>query len=302
MSSPKISVVLPVFNGGEYLREAIQSVLNQTYKNFELIIIDDGSTDNSLEIARLTQISDFRVRLITRENRGLVASLSEGISLARGKFIARMDADDLSIETRFEEQIKLLECGYDICGSNYHEIDESGQIIRSKHVPISDSEVLITLARTVPFAHGSVMFRKEAYVSQVRKYGDTKFFKAEDYALWCDMYLNAVRFANVDKFLFKYRNIEGTLTSNPLHKVHSARISIDYMMRNRARILDNITCRHNRTEEISLIQNYLIVYFLFLDFDFSLFKRLSKTRGSTLLKALKLYFSTMYFSRRKIDE
>lgn len=99
INNPTISVVISVYNGEKYLSEAIESVLNQTYKDFEFIIINDGSTDNSLEIIKKYQNQDERIVLISRENKGLVSSLNEGIEKAKGKYIARMDADDICLST-----------------------------------------------------------------------------------------------------------------------------------------------------------------------------------------------------------
>ena len=98
--SELISVILPVYNGEKYLKESIESILNQTYTNFEFIIIDDGSKDSSLEIIKEYEKEDERIIVISRENKGLVASLNEGIATAKGKYIARMDADDVSLSER----------------------------------------------------------------------------------------------------------------------------------------------------------------------------------------------------------
>ena len=113
-----ISVVLPVFNGDKYLSEAIESILNQTYINFEFIIINDGSTDGSLTIIENYRVKDNRIVVISRENKGLIASLNEGIRIANGGYIARMDQDDLSLPTRLEEQVKFMDSNQlDICGT-----------------------------------------------------------------------------------------------------------------------------------------------------------------------------------------
>lgn len=114
-----ISVILPVYNGEKYLKEAIESILNQTYTNFEFIIIDDGSKDSSLEIIKEYEKEDERIVAVSRENKGLIATLNEGIEKAKGKYIARMDQDDISLPNRFEEQLKIMENDKEIvvCGS-----------------------------------------------------------------------------------------------------------------------------------------------------------------------------------------
>jgi glycosyltransferase involved in cell wall biosynthesis len=107
-NTPTISVVMSVHNGEKYLREAMESILNQTFRDFEFIIIDDGSTDGSKQILEEYAVKDSRIRLVSRENCGLTKSLNEGIALARGEFIARMDADDVSLPERFEKQVQFL--------------------------------------------------------------------------------------------------------------------------------------------------------------------------------------------------
>ena len=117
MNNPLVSVVLSVYNAEKHIVEAIESILTQSYKNFEFIIIDDGSTDGSLEIIK--SYDDERIILISRENKGLIASLNEGIEQAKGKYIARMDADDISLSSRFEEQVTFMEMHEEvgICGT-----------------------------------------------------------------------------------------------------------------------------------------------------------------------------------------
>ncbi|WP_244834814.1 glycosyltransferase family 2 protein [Clostridium sp. BJN0001] len=105
----KVSVIMPVFNAEKYLEESIKSVLNQTYKNFEFIIINDGSTDSSLSIINKFKSMDNRIRVIDQKNNGIVYSLNKGISTAKGKYIARMDADDISLPNRIKNQVKYME-------------------------------------------------------------------------------------------------------------------------------------------------------------------------------------------------
>ena len=109
---------MSVYNAEKYIEEAIQSVLNQTYNNFEFIIINDGSEDNSLEMLK-NFLADDRIILIDRENKGLVSSLNEGILKSKGNFIARMDADDICLPNRFEEQLNFMKKNSDVgvCGS-----------------------------------------------------------------------------------------------------------------------------------------------------------------------------------------
>ena len=117
---PLISVILPVYNSDSFLEESIKSILNQTMINFELIIINDGSTDKSLEICENFKKIDYRILILSNKHKGLTKSLNEGINFASGKYIARQDADDLSDNRRFEKQIKWFEKnpGSVLCGTN----------------------------------------------------------------------------------------------------------------------------------------------------------------------------------------
>ena len=210
-SNPIISVVLPAFNAEKYLCEAIDSILVQTLNDFELIIINDGSTDGTLAILEEYKKNDRRVKLISRENRGLVVSLNEGISLARGKWIARMDADDISHPERFAKQVALLEAeDADICGCHWFVINETGKLIEAKLVPLSRDTFIIYLACTVPFAHGSVMMRSSFINQHGLGYGGVKF--AEDYDLWVRFFEKGAVFSNVNEFLFSYRETESSLS------------------------------------------------------------------------------------------
>lgn len=196
------SVVLPVYNCDKYVGLAIDSILAQTYKDFELIIIDDGSTDNSLHIIK--SYKDPRIKIISRENKGLVASLNEGIRLAHGRYIARHDADDISEPTRIEKQLyefgrrpKLV-----LLGTSIITIDMKGSTLNRHRVLSGVKCVKSELLIRSPFAHGSVMFRKDAFSKTIGY--DTSEWPAEDYGLW-------VRLAgmgdmdNLSEPLYRYR-------------------------------------------------------------------------------------------------
>ena len=129
--TPAISVVMSVYNGARYLHPAVESILEQDFADFEFIIVDDGSTDGSGAILLEFAEKDARIRLIQRENRGLVASLNEAIALARAPLIARMDCDDIAMPDRFTRQIEYLADHPEIAivGSHIHEIDEDGAIV-----------------------------------------------------------------------------------------------------------------------------------------------------------------------------
>jgi len=176
---------MSVYNGERFLKQAIQSILSQTYGDFEFIIIDDGSTDRTPEILRTLAHQDERIKIITNQtNLGLTKSLNKAISQAQGKFIARMDADDIAVPKRFERQIEYIETHPEvgIVGCAYEFIDESGAVIGEKHPPLTNKKIKRILIRFNPFLHSSVIMRKSV-LDQVSGY-DKNYYKAQDYDLW----------------------------------------------------------------------------------------------------------------------
>lgn len=211
MNSPIISVVMSVYNADKYLDEAIRSILNQTYKNFEFIIINDGSMDTSLEIIKNYKEQDERIVLVTRENRGLIASLNEGIEKAKGKYIARMDADDISLPNRFEEQVKFMEENLQIgiCGSC---VEMFGDSVKKKQwkLSISSERLKAELLFSSCFAHPSIMIRRDLLVSNNLFY-DKNFLHAEDFELWTRL-SSITNFSNLQKVLMKHRILDKSVT------------------------------------------------------------------------------------------
>jgi glycosyltransferase involved in cell wall biosynthesis len=204
MRAPSITVVMSVYNGEKYLAEAIQSVIDQTFTDFEFVIIDDGSNDNTLEIIQSFMSSDSRIVLRSRKNKGLVASLNEGLAIAKGKYVARMDADDISLPTRFEKQFSFLENNFDIgvCGSW---IEVFGENFKKKlwKMPTRDEELKPKLLFSVPFAHPSVMIRKNIIDQSGLRY-KTDYKDAEDYKFWLDLSTHT-QFSNIPEVLIRYR-------------------------------------------------------------------------------------------------
>lgn len=208
---PELSVIMPIYNGDKFLTEAIESVLCQTFTNFEFIIIEDGSTDRTFQT--LKKIDDERVRIIRHpKNHGLVSSLNEGVSQAKGKFIARMDADDISLPNRFKIQLSYLkkysEVG--VIGCCYGIINAQKEILEIIPVPLTNLTIKLTLAFLSPFAHGSVMGRKEVF----RQYSyQEKYRTVEDYALWLRLY-QGTQFYNAPECLYLWRTSNQNTTSN----------------------------------------------------------------------------------------
>lgn len=178
---PKISVIMSVYNEEKYLKRAIESILNQTFNDFEFIIVNDSSTDNSLEI--IQSYHDGRIKVINNGRRtGLAACLNKALAIAKGEYIGRQDADDFSLPNRFEEQIEYFKGNPKtaLLGTDIYLMDEKGKIFTQKkampHLP-SDK-----LSAYNPFVHGSVMFKK-AVVDDLGAYNSV-FKYAQDYELW----------------------------------------------------------------------------------------------------------------------
>lgn len=209
MDKPLVSVVLSVFNGEKYLSEAIDSILTQSYKNFEFIIINDGSTDSSLEIIR--SYNDKRIIIISRENKGLIESLNEGIRKARGKYIVRMDADDISLIRRLEKQVTFMEDNPNIgmSGSDVLIFKDSLKI-SIWNVPKSDTVIKSELLFSSPFAHPSVIINRELIFKHHLFY-DSDFLHAEDFELWTRV-AKVTKMENISEILLKYRLLEDSIT------------------------------------------------------------------------------------------
>lgn len=205
-----ISVILPVYNGEKYLKEAIESILNQTYTNFEFIIIDDGSKDSSLEIIREYEKEDERIVVVSRENKGLIATLNEGMERAKGKYIARMDQDDISLPERFERQIKVMKNNnIMVCGTYTKVIDEDGKYIKDEIVPTQDDEIVKKLLEcTNPLFHPTVMFKKFDNI-----FYNELAHNCEDYELWLK-YTEIGKIENLPEYLLKYRIELSSITNS----------------------------------------------------------------------------------------
>lgn len=205
-NKPLISVVMSVYNGEKYLAEAIESILNQTYTNFEFIIVNDGSSDKSIDIIKEYMTKDNRIVLIDREeNKGLAYSLNEGISIAKGEYIARMDADDISLPTRFEKQIEYMEKNeLDVCGSYIKLFGDNRkeQVIK---YPITNEDIRFSLLFFSCLAHPTVVFKKEVF-DKVKYNVDYKV--AQDYQLWCDIANANFKIGNIPEVLLNYREHE----------------------------------------------------------------------------------------------
>lgn len=209
---PKVSIIIPVYNAEKYLEHTLKSIINQTFKDFEVIAIDDGSIDESYEILKKYSSIDSRFKVLTRENRGLAKTLNQAIQLSSSPLIARIDADDIMMSERLETQVKLFDdSNIVLCGSSAIYITQSS-------IPIGycRTEKEVTKEKIIisnGFIHPSVMFRKHEFLL-CGGYDEGLGMYFEDHLLWSKL-LDFGRGINIQKPLIKYRLHPNAISSTP---------------------------------------------------------------------------------------
>lgn len=225
MNKPKISVIMSVYNGMPYLKDAVESILNQTYKNFEFIIVCDASTDNSWKY--LKSLKEKRIRLINnKKNLGLAASLNKALELATGDYIARMDADDISLLRRLDIQFDFMTKNpdIDICGAWALLIDEKGTVIKAVHKPTEDAKIkkmnnwLAGLIHPTWFAKKKVFKKLDGY--------NAVYDMVEDY----DFLIRAKEFkmANIDKELLLWRSASNRRSQKNIQEMYEKSFAVKW--------------------------------------------------------------------------
>ena len=213
---PKVSVIIPVYNSGRFLEESLNSILNQSFNNFEIIIIDNGSIDNSRDIEDKYKRKDKRIYIKKFSRPNVQKALNEGLKIARGKYIARMDADDIFLKDRFKLQVDYLDKHPEIylIGGSAIVIDENGEKMGSLLKGDNYKRIQKKLLKSNPLIHPSIMFRntKEFF------YRD-KFVCSEDYDLYLRMLTNGKKLENIPNFLIKYRISRNSFVSTMPHQL-----------------------------------------------------------------------------------
>lgn len=212
--NPDISVVLPIFKANPIqLVEALDSIADQSFENFECLCIYDAPDNETTRVLRDFEKKDSRFRVVNGNNNGIIDALNLGLKIASGKYIARMDSDDICMPRRFEMQFNFLESeNFDIVGGHYFIINESGKYLSARVVPTKKEAIFVTLGLTVPFAHSSVMIRNSFLKNTELHYGLGECRVAEDYQLWMQMFSKGGRFGNIDEWVLKYRWSEKSLS------------------------------------------------------------------------------------------
>ncbi len=195
-----VTILMPVFNSESFLIDAIESILNQSYSNFEFLIVNDGSTDNSLRILNKFKKKDNRITILNQKNLGIENALNNGISISKGEYIFRMDSDDISASDRIESQLKFMISNHiDVCGSWAKCFGASSKIIKTN---VSHKNIKTAMFFHSPFVHPTMSFK--ANVLKKYKYSNA-FSHAEDYYLWIRLATNKIVFGNLPKVCLYYR-------------------------------------------------------------------------------------------------
>ena len=211
---PVISVLMSVYNGEKYLSEAIESILHQTFADFEFIIIDDASTDRSLGIIQTYAAIDNRIiMVVNKDNLGLTRSLNKGLHLARGEYIARMDADDISFPERFEKQLAYLCKNQDVwvLGGQIQRINASGEPITPSWVYKQKHYLWTALIKIPGIAHPTAMMRKDKIMA-IGGYPE-EFKYSQDQALWSKLFDYGFPIRTIPDIVLKYRTYAENVSS-----------------------------------------------------------------------------------------
>lgn len=207
IKSPAISVIMATFNDNlSYLEDAINSILQQTFTDFEFIIVDDSINNCTIKYLEEKAEKDQRIRIVhSNQKKGFVASLNIGLNIAQGKYIARMDGDDISYLDRFAKQYLFLEKNIDIdlVGTNCYIINENRKITSKIKFPTNKHILNIYSILRCPLQHGTVMFRKKLLNEGF--YYDENFKKCEDLELWLRLLKSGKKIANIPIYLYEFR-------------------------------------------------------------------------------------------------
>ncbi|EKT3956847.1 glycosyltransferase family 2 protein [Flavobacterium psychrophilum] len=247
MNNPIISVIMPVYNASKYLKESIESILNQTFRDFEFIILNDNSTDNSLEIISDYQQKDPRIIIINKPvNLGPANLRNEGIACAKGEFIALMDADDISELSRFEKQIAVFNKNpeIDLCATNYTKFGENIQPEYIKHYEFH-KEIKVNFLSECYIANPTILFRKRIITGY--NY-DPVFFPVDDYELLSRL-ISKFTFYNIQESLLKYRWHQTNISQ-------TKKVNIEELKNKIKNQQLNDFCNALDIEVVSLVLNY----------------------------------------------
>ncbi|EQB8583133.1 glycosyltransferase family 2 protein [Escherichia coli] len=264
---PLVSVLIPVYNAEKYIERSLNSIINQTYKNLEIIIINDGSTDRTLDIIRT--FTEKRITVVNNEkNLKLIKTLNLGLNLCNGKYIARMDSDDISDPERISKQVEYLEYNEKCvaCGSQVRYFSEDGKTKRFQFIaPENSNDILSRMYISSPMCHPSVMFRRDVILNNNLEF-NKNYPDAEDYHFW---YLLSKygELHNLQEQLLNYRlsKTQITQTYNKIQRDSSEKIR-DLIFKDDCGFdanSENISSKEmKKLLQIASIKPGILVYFL----------------------------------------
>lgn len=250
---PLVSVIMSVYNGERYLREALESILDQSFTDFEFLIVNDGSIDSTAAILHQYAARDARVIVFSQENKGLNIALNRLIAESKGKFLARMDADDISEPERFDQQVKYMErrpdCSCVVGGSLV--INENGDVTKGKYLIDNDATLRTILYTGVmnPFTHGSIMFRR-AHLQELGLI--YRFRYSQDFDLLMRLAAQH-KIGSVEKILYRYREGSSLQKDSALHlkRMEQKKVLLDIYKRGRLFDDDYCISTINKIYEVS---------------------------------------------------
>jgi len=248
----KASVIMSVYNGAKYLSQSIESILNQTFQDFEFIIVNDTSTDKSLEI--IENFKNPKIKIINNpQNIGLTKSLNIALKESKGEYIIRMDADDISLPSRLKEQIDFMDKNPNIAlaGSFAEIIDENDQVISIKKKPTDHKLIKFNLLTGNPFIHPSLIIQKN--IIQENKIYNESFPYTQDYELISRL-SQKYQLANIPKVLIKYRINKDSITETPNSRLEQKKLALiishqninNYIPLSQAKTEILLTCLYNK--------------------------------------------------------
>ena len=242
--NPYVTVLMPVYNSEMYLKEAIDSILNQTFRDFEFIVINDGSTDSTSDIIK--SYSDPRIIYLQNEkNCGVAKSLNKGLRIARGKYIVRMDADDISLPARLEKQVAFMDANPEIgvCGTWLKTFGNGNDIWTP---PGTHDEIFVGIFFCyVNTYHPTVIIRKDT-IKDLQEFYNEDFKQSEDVEYWARLANLGVKFANIEEVLLKYR----------IHEKNVSKIHHDIQKK----YCDSVRLMHFRHLGIELTEEEMSTY------------------------------------------
>ncbi len=275
MEAPLVSVVMATFNeSAEYITASIESILNQNYQNWELIIADDSTRLETVSVIDSLAGRDNRIFVLRHSERmGFVCALNEGLKRARGKYIARMDGDDISLPDRFQREVDYLERHEEVSvlGGAMNIINKKGKIVSYRNYPQKGMKLLLWSILRNPLAHPTVMFRSA--IVQSGMYYDVKQKKAEDIEFWLRLQKNGYQIENLPNTILNYR-VEGDLSL----KRNKEQWKYNFIARKK-----NFNWNHPLCSSLSII-----VSLLFVLAPSSIIKRIYRQENSKAINELKL--------------